>query len=373
MNTGVPVSINEHRMTPVYFWAVLGAAFLMLAAYIWGAWILSSSFRPVPLGIDPLPKNVWLTVRICETLGALTGFSVFVIFVLRPLVREQRLTTDGMMVLNFGLIWWMDPMVNFYNFTFAYNGHTFNMGSWAAFIPGWSYPNAQNFPEPLFMMGGFYLGYWMLTALLGCWVLRRMHQSNPNLSVVFRLTVLFLVMFAIDLAIELIILRTGLAAYPGVIRSLSIFPGKVMQWPLYEGLGVGLACVGFTALRYFKDDHGRTFVERGIDRLKISSGKKQLVRFLALAGFIQPMMLVGFYVVYNAFLFHVDTFPSYPSYIRNGMCGEGTEYACPNKDWVPIPTRDGKLYINPDDPRLPQAIRDMQGISALSKDPYARK
>ena len=105
---------------------------------------------------------------------------------------------------------------------------------------------------------------------------------------------------------------------------------------------------------------------------KLSSGKKKLVTFLALAGFIQPMMLLGFYVTYNAFVVHIDSFPSYPSYLRNEICGEGTQYACPNKEWVPIPSRGTKLHIAPDDPRLPQKIRDMQGISAAGKDPYAR-
>jgi hypothetical protein len=360
------------RSKPVVFWAIVGSAFLLLAAYIWGSWLISPIFRPAPVGPDPLPDSVRLTVRICEAAGGLTGLFILVKFVLLPLWRERRLSFDGMLVLNFLLMWWMDPMVNYYNYSFSYNSHTFNMGSWAKFIPGWSYPNAENFPEPLVMMGGFYTGYWMITALLGCWLIRKIREWQPGTSVAMCLTALFVAMFAIDLAIEMLILRTGLAAYPGVVSEISIFPGKVYQWPLYEGLGVGLSCVGFTALRYFKDDKGHTFVERGLDRLRLSSGGRSVLRFCAVAGFIQPMFLLGFYFTYNAFLFNIDSFPSYPSYMRNMMCGEGTDYACPNRRWVPIPSAGATLHVRPDDPRLPPEVRNQQGISALGQDPYTR-
>ncbi|MBT8340870.1 MAG: spirocyclase AveC family protein, partial [Desulfatitalea sp.] len=346
---------------------------LLVAAYVWGSWLLSPIFRPSPVGSDSLPHNVWLTVRICEALGGVTGLAVFIKFVLMPVIREKHIPTDGLMVINFLLIWWMDPMVNYFNFSFTYNSHTFNMGSWASFIPGASYPNLENFPEPLLMMGGFYLGFWMLTALAGCWLIRKMLAWRPGIRPLSCLVVVFIAMFIIDMLIELLILRTGLAAYPGVWASFSIFPGQVYQWPLYEGVGVGLACVGFTALRFYKDDKGQTFVEKGIDRLKISSSKKRIVRFLALAGAIQPMMLLGFYVTYNVFLLHIDTFPAYPSYMRNEICGEGTTYACPNKYWVPIPNRRTQIVVAPDDPRLPETVRNMQGISGSGKDPYIRE
>ena len=81
---------------------------------------------------------------------------------------------------------------------------------------------------------------------------------------------------------------------------------------------------GFVCLRYFRDDKGQTFVEKGIDNLGYSAGRKKLVTFLALAGLIQPWFLIAYYLPYTLFVIHSDTFPAYPSYMRAEMCGEGT-------------------------------------------------
>lgn len=354
------------RGAPVVFWAAIGASFLALVAYIFGSWMLSPDFRPVPVGPDPLPHYVWLATRITEVVAAIAIVVLLSIYIFRPLIKTGKIGLDGMLVINFFLLWWTDPIDNYINFSFMYNGYTLNMGSWANYIPGWSYPNHENFPEPLLIMGGFYPIMFMLYTLAGCWLMRK----TEGMRLSSRLFLLFFMMAMLDLIQENLFMRTGVFAYPGVIRSMSIFPGTVYQWPLYEAAIFGIVYAGFTCLRYFKDDKGQTFVEKGVEKLRLSPGRKQLVSFLAIAGFLQPFFLIGYYLPYNAFVIHADTFPAYPSYLRTGICGEGTKYACPSKEWVPIPTRDSKLFIGPDDPRLPKDVRDAQGISASGKDPY---
>jgi Spirocyclase AveC-like len=361
------------RSTPAVYWAALGAAFLCLAAYVWGSWILSPDFRPSPVGLDPLPHNVWLSIRIVETIASLTIIGMLGIFVIRPLMKTGEIALDGMLVINFLLMWWTDPIDNYINFSFMYNGYAVNMGGWANHIPGWSYPNHQNLPEPLLLMGGFYIGFSMINALLGCWVLRKTTELWPTMKMGWRITILFAAFAVIDTIVENAIMRTGIAAYPGVVRSVTLFPGEVYQWPLYEAGIIAFVNTGFTSLRYFKDDRGQTFVEKGIDNLRLSGGRRKALTFFALAGFIQPFFLIGYYLPYNLFVVHADTFPAYPSYMRSMICGEGTQYACPSDGWVPIPHRESKLFVAPDDPRLPQEVRDAQGITASGRDPYASK
>lgn len=373
VSTRNTAQLTRLRGTPVVYWAALGAAFLCLAAYIWGSWILGPDFKPSPVGPDPLPHNVWVAVRSVEAIAMLSGLGILWLCVFRPLARNGSLSLDGLLVINFLLMWWTDPMDNYMNFSFMYNAHTVNMGSWANYIPGWSYPNAQNFPEPLLMMGGFYLTASIVNAMFGCWLLAKTTEKWPGMNMAGRLLILALALGIIDLVLENAIMRTGAAAYPGSVKSLSLFPGEVYQWPLYEAGIMAFVNGGFTCLRYFKNDKGQTFVEKGIDNLTLSAGKKKLVTFLALAGFIQPFFVIGYYLPYNLFVIHADTFPAYPSYMRVEMCGEGTQYACPSKDWVPIPTRASKLVVGPDDPRLPRDVRNAQGISASGKDPYASK
>lgn len=357
---------------PVTIWAACGAGWLALAAYVWGAWIFSPYFRPVPVGNDPLPGNVLFTVRLAETISAVGGVWMLWRFVFGPLIRKRDIPVDGLLLLNFVLLWWADPIDNYVNYSFMYNGHAVNMGSWAVFIPGLGYPNQENFPEPLLMMCGFYLVYFLLTTILGCWIMRVVRERWLGLGAGWGIMAVFAAMAAMNIVTENLILRTGMAAYPGLIRSMSIFPGKVYQWPLYEAGIMGFVSTGFVLLRYYRDDKGQLFVEKGLDRLRLSTPKKRLVTFLALAGFMQPFFVVGYFLPYNLFAIHADTFPAYPSYLRTQVCGEGTDYACPSRQWVPIPRRDGKLFVRPDDPRLPQEVRDAQGISKTG-DPYARK
>jgi hypothetical protein len=59
-----------------------------------------------------------------------------------------------------------------------------------------------------------------------------------------------------------------------------------------------------------------------------------------------------------------DSFAPAPSYVRNGICGEGTAYACPNR-YVPMPSR-ASLHIGPDDQRLPDSVRAQQGINQFA-------
>src|SRR3546814_1858443 len=64
---------------------------------------------------------------------------------------------DGMLMLALLTMWIQDPMCNYFNFTFMYNAHFVNMGSWSSFLPGWQSPRGSNLPEPIFLMGGIYL------------------------------------------------------------------------------------------------------------------------------------------------------------------------------------------------------------------------
>jgi Spirocyclase AveC-like len=357
-----------HGAAPVLGWAVLGSVFLALAAYIVLSWVFSPWFRPVPVGPDPLPFKVWLGVRGAESIATIAAIVCLWKLVLRPLFRTHDLPLDGLLAVNFLCLWWQDPLDNYVNFSFMYNGYALNLGSWANFIPGFGYPNHENFAEPLLMMGGFYLTFSLVNAIFGCWILRVLHEKYPRLHLAWRITAVFLAMAVIDLIVELSILRAGMAAYPGVVRSLTIFPGEVYQWPLYEAAIIGFVNTGWVCLRYFKDDKGRLFVERGIERLQLTKPKQRLLTFLAIAGFAQPFFLIAYFVPYNVFAIQADTIPAYPSYLRTEICGNGTAYACPSREWVPIPRRGGKLFITPDDPRLPPEVRATQGIRA--NDPY---
>jgi hypothetical protein len=99
-------------------------------------------------------------------------------------------------------------------------------------------------------------------------------------------------------------------------------------------------------LRYFRDDKGRSVVERGADSLAASNKWRTALRAFAVIGFVNAM-----FVVYNVMMsfiaLQIDQTPAgYPEYLRNGLCGPGTAWACPGPD-VPIPMNGNVVQPNP--------------------------
>ena len=121
--------------------------------------------------------------------------------------------------------------------------------------------------EPLLMNAPGYSFGVLLCTMLGCWVMRKAKQRWPNISTLGLIGVVIVWTFFFDFVIEgLFLMPMGLFTYPGAIQSLSINAGTYYQWPIYEGLMWGGVQAGLCCLRYFTDDRGRTFVERGLDQ-----------------------------------------------------------------------------------------------------------
>ncbi len=344
----------------VKLWAGVGIGALALVLSSWIRWITSSDFKATPSGPDEFDGGRLAALRSIEVLSFVVAVFLVYRFLIRPLLRERRLTYDGQIVIIAGTLWFTDPLDNYFNFTFAYNTHFLNMGSWTMKIPGWESPHGNLFPEPILMIGGTYLWWIAGFAMAGCALLRLLERRRPQMSWLAKLSVVFVAMTAMDFGLEMLAIHLELWAYPAVVKSWSVFAGTRHQFPLYEAFFVGLWCAGLTALRYFRDDRGRSFAERGIDTLKLRPGRSKVVSFLALTGLMHAWMLVAFYVPYSLFAVKADTWAPMPSYMRAGICGEGTEYACPH-DVVPVPDRNS-LHIGPDDPNLPASVRDRQGV-----------
>ena len=189
-------------------------------------------------------------------------------FLIRPWRRERRITLDGMLFVSCGLLFFQDPLLNYFNTWSTYNTWMWNRGSWVQDIPGW-----VSFGKPGAMMAEPFLmnapGYFfvLLCTMLGCWVMRKAKQRWPNINTIGLIGVVIVWTFFFDLVIEgLFLMPMGLFTYPGAIQALSINAGTYYQWPIYEGLMWGGVQAGLCCMRYFTDDRGRTFVERGLDQ-----------------------------------------------------------------------------------------------------------
>ena len=348
------------RSPAIWVWAAAGAASTAVILRGFAAWILSPDFKTSPRGTDPISHSKLVALHLFEAGVFCAGLVMVWKFLVRPLIREHRFTLDGMMIVAVLLMYFYDPLDNYFNYTFSYNAHFLNFASWAREIPGLQAPNQNLFPEPFLVMGGFYAVFMFGSAVFGCWYLRRVNAKRPNLSNLGMFVQLFGVVLVLDTVVENVFMRTQFAAYPGTVHSLTLFAGRYYQFPLYEPFIIAAFACGMTTLRWFRDDRGLTLAERGLETLRLSGPPRTALRFLAVTGFIHVWFIVGYFVPYNFFALKADTSPPMPSFLRAGICGQGTDYACPSGS-VPIP-HGRSLHVGPDDPRLPAGVRARQGL-----------
>jgi hypothetical protein len=305
-------SLAQESTPSVVRWATLGAAALAFILYVLGRWFVSGNAVPTPPGVDPLPDTSRLIILWVQWIAMLLGAAALLGFVVLPWRREGRLTTTGMLFLCWLTLFFQDPMMNYTSASVLYNSYMVNLGSWTlGSTPGWLSPRGNLLPEPLLLIivGYTIIGYSLCFPVLK--VLAQIKARRPQ-TTRWQLAVLgVLILIALDTVLESLLLRTGVYAYAGSIRAITLFPGKTYQFPLSEALCYGGLNIGATLLLLLhRDEAGRTFVERGIDRLRVGSGLRQSVKFLALFGYVHLSMFLVFTVPMQWFALHSDPFPA---------------------------------------------------------------
>ncbi|GAA0955011.1 spirocyclase AveC family protein [Actinocorallia libanotica] len=339
---------STHRVT---LWAAAGGAVLLLQLYVLIQWVTGPYFVRVPSGPSDPPAymKVFLTANMIA-MWILVPIGLW-FFVIRPWRRERRITLDGMLLVSMGLMFFQDPLLNYFNTWCTYNAWLFNRGSWSSHVPGWVSPEepGHQVPEPILTNApGYAFGVLLLT-IAGCWIMRRIKARWPHMSNLRLIGVTYLIAIAFDFVMEAcIILPFGMYSYPGAIQSLSVNAGTYYQWPVYEGLMWGGVQAALCCLRYFTDDRGRTVVERGLDRVRAGAAR-QLTRFLAIFAAVSASFFVFYLIPAWGVSMHADPWPAdvqKRSYFSGPVCGEGSDRPCPDPS-LPIPTRHSG-YVNTD-------------------------
>jgi hypothetical protein len=349
------VPLTGKAILPVKFFFGLGLVILAVFTNTIVQWILSDDFKPAPVGTDEIPKLTLILVRNTEAFFAIVSVYFLWRLLFKPWIRDKRISWDGMIMLALLTMWVQDPMCNYFNFTFSYNAYFINMGSWTMHLPGWQSPRQGNLPEPIFMMGGVYLWWTTLNVIAFSWALRRMRVWLPQLSTMGHIPIAFFVVCVLDWILEIPCVWLGIFAYPGAPAWATWWAGEPHQFPIYETVFMNFNYMSIGLLRFYRDDKGESWAERGISEFKFSERTKSFMRWVALVGYCNLSYFIVYFMPYNWMAMQADTFPAYPSYMRYEICGQGTPYACPSRE-VPIPSRHS-LAIPPDDPRLSDEAR----------------
>jgi hypothetical protein len=142
----------------------------------------------------------------------------------------------------------------------------------------------------------------------------------------------------------------GSHSYASSIRALAVNAGKYYEFPVYQGITASLIFTTWGAMRYFRDDRGHSFAERGVDQLNVSVRSKGWMRFFAVSGAITGIFF-AFYHFPNAMIaVRGDAWPEDTqkrSYFVTEMCGAASDVACPDPR-LPFPRGEGSVRVGPD-------------------------
>jgi Spirocyclase AveC-like len=345
-------SVATPRRTPaVVIWAWIGAFFLANALYWIIAWMMSPDFVPTvpsPQAEAETPDLTKKLILFFEVGSSLTALFFFWLWFVKPKIQGGKVSFMGLLCLASLTSYALNPAENYYSYGIAYSSYLHNWGSWAFFIPGFSYPNQNQFPESPFMWGASFIWFNIALSLIFYGLWKFMDRRFPSMNLPVKIVILLVAGFCTDVIVETIAIRaTQTYGYIGAIQKWSFFGGHWYQFPAFVGVITAVFWFGITSLMYYRDDKGHSWAERGADTLKISERGRTFVRFLALTGAIWSIAIVAYYIPIQWLYTHGDAFPEdTPHHLLNShvLCGEHLGYQCPGPG-VPIPRRDAP---NPD-------------------------
>lgn len=328
-----PVAEAPTAAAPVKWWAGLGAVMLVVIVVVLARWITSPLFQTVPVGPTEVPTFMKVAIMFFQIVSLPAALGCLYFLAYRPWRRTGRLTVDGALTIGFATLWFQDPLSAYSGHWCTYNSWALNFGSWVNSIPfatGKAAPGAM-MVEPILIVPGCYVWIFVITMFLGAWVMRTARKRWPHLSGVKLGIICFAAMWTFDIVLEgIIFMPLGIWEYPG--GHFSIFPDTYHKFPLTEMMTAGSMFAAVSVVRYFKNDRGETLADRGLESLKVSDRRKNILRALAMIGLVHAVMFVTYNLPNSWTASRSAEWPAdlqQRSYLTNGICGEGTDQACP--------------------------------------------
>jgi len=240
-------------------------------------------------------------------------------------------------------------LYNYFTPGFNYNAYFINLGSWVGHVPGWMSPNATQIPQPLVWLPGVYTCAFFLMVVIVNWIFRMLRRRWPTISPASMWLIAFVPMMVVGTLWEASFMVMGSHTYASAIRAFALNPGKYYEFPVYQGITASLLYTTWGAMRYFRDDRGHSFAERGLDQLKVSTGLKGVMRFFAVSGAITGIFFVLYHIPNAMIALRGDAWPDdvqKRSYFVTKMCGAASDVACPDPR-LPFPAGVDSARISP--------------------------
>ncbi|CAG9988758.1 unnamed protein product [Clonostachys byssicola] len=309
--------------------ATFGLAFTIMWIQAVIRWISSpTEFRPAPvLGPDEIETWRLVCLRIFEALsvGVLLVHIWFCILVpafpyLKQFKRTDKapeFTLDGRHVIGGLVALCADGFLNCYQYIFMWNSHSINIGVWAKFLPFHNHASSSRYAESLLWGPPMYVYFCAGFGIVGSKMAMPLRARFSQLSNAGILTIVWCIEFVLDFIIENLAIRiTHGYGFAKTYRPLTLFPGKVYQFPIYESIFVAsLGCV-FTAMRLKAFENGRSPVEAGYEHWH--PRLQDAVRTFAVIGFSAGAVVMFYHLPLNWLGVIGDCHADMPSYMKPG-------------------------------------------------------
>jgi hypothetical protein len=321
---------RAERPTAAKVLAGFGLLVVLYEAVTWGRWLAAGPEQITQY--RDTGATAWTAAR-CYEVAVLFVAIALGTKVVRECRRQRRLTLDAQLLIGGVAALFWDPFGNFIQPAFFYSSDWLNLNSWTGFAPLVVNPDASRMPEPVFIMLVYPFG--LLAFAMGTNALMRLARGRrPGWSDGRVLAVGAVGAFLAGVALEAPMFLMHLWSLPGAPRELSLFD-NAHRYAAVEFLTTGMVFAGWAAVRFFRDDEGRAFTERGV-------GPAGAV--LAMVAWCSILLLV-LQLIVSVFAFRADPYPSaFPRHLVNGMCDVGatthTRYGpCPGSPGFRLPTR----------------------------------
>jgi hypothetical protein len=314
-----PAEAVVDRGGTIALWALLGVIGLVIVVQALLRWVLDSSqFSAAPLNTaDHYAQWRWVSLRGVEVISAIVFFWLANLTIVRPLRRNGRLGIDGKIFIACLIGAVVDGMLNIIQYLFAWNAHSINLGSWSKFLPLHSSHANPRYAEALLWGIPMYIYFCIGVAIAGCLIVQALRKRSPRISNMSALAVVWVAAFIFDFVVENGIIRlTQAYSFAKTPHALTLWPGSLYQFPIYESVSVATLGVLFTALRLSAVDSpdGVSIVERGYHRFP--AALQEPLRVIAVIGFALTVLFMIYHLPFNWLGVTGSSTAHLPSYMR---------------------------------------------------------
>lgn len=309
------------RQGPATFLAAIGLVWFLICVEVVARWVTSGEeFTPAPrIGPDSMEDWRLIALRVFEAIS-LAVMAAFVWYcVIDPLRKTRTLSLDGKFVIGGIICFVADAFLNVQQYLFAWNSANVNRGVWVRFLPFHNPDAPSRYAESLIWGPPMYIYFCAGVAIVACHEAKRVRLRWPAMTKFRVFVCVFIFEFVFDFAVENIVIRTTHAyAFAKTYEPLTLWAGKVHQFPIYESVLVAFVGCVFTWARMEAEERpvGQSPIEFGAERWR--PALQPYVRNFAVLGFCMVTLVLVYHLPFNWLGLIGTSYAHLPSYLLPG-------------------------------------------------------